>query len=148
MKRVDFRKLLLVWYCRTQFKNIRFTNWFEVNLEMLFTLLCWQGCKGGSDDWACCSQKNKCGVGEGDCDLDRECQAGLMCGRDNCQDFHTLADSAADCCFEKSKSRVNLHLKYTIVKNDIKEFNNYWKVNNFHQDDFLWPLSNKHELPL
>ena len=32
----------------------------------------------------CCTSSNPCGVGEGDCDNDNECQSGLKCGTDNC----------------------------------------------------------------
>ena len=38
-------------------------------------------CTGGDD---CCSQDNKCGLGEGDCDHDSDCLPGLRCGLDNC----------------------------------------------------------------
>ena len=31
-----------------------------------------------------CTTSNLCGVGEGDCDSDEECTAGLKCGSNNC----------------------------------------------------------------
>merc|ERR1711937_942524 len=55
-------------------------------------------CNGDGNAWSCCSSTNKCGVGEGDCDGDHECQTGLKCGQDNCKAFHPGAHSAADCC--------------------------------------------------
>ena len=33
---------------------------------------------------------------------DAECQAGLVCGKNNCLPFHHLADATADCCTESS----------------------------------------------
>ena len=54
--------------------------------------------------------KNVCGVGDGDCDLDskKPCGPGLRCGVDNCKQFHEIAGGflglfggfpkSADCC--------------------------------------------------
>merc|ERR1719397_715090 len=53
---------------------------------------------GGTSDWAFCSSSNLCFEGQGDCDSDSHCQPGLMCGKDNCRDFHPTAHKAADCC--------------------------------------------------
>jgi len=55
-------------------------------------------CNGDDNAWTCCSSTNKCGLGEGDCDRDDDCKAGLKCGEDNCKDFHNGAMYAADCC--------------------------------------------------
>ena len=66
---------------------------------------------GGADD--CCTQGRKCGAGgtpqmfqlfslttisagQGDCDSDLDCLAGLVCGRDNCRGAGF--DSTDDCC--------------------------------------------------
>jgi len=52
----------------------------------------------GQDNWLlkeCCSEERPCGVGEGDCDNDNECEGELTCGRNNCADFPS---SRADCC--------------------------------------------------
>ena len=46
----------------------------------------------------CCTTETPCGLEGGDCDGDTECQEGLKCGEDNCQDFHKGAWSSADCC--------------------------------------------------
>ena len=43
----------------------------------------------------CCSEENPCGVGEGDCDHDNECEGELTCGKNNCADFPS---PKADCC--------------------------------------------------
>merc|ERR1719347_2195256 len=54
---------------------------------------------GSSDDWAYCTSSDRCGEGEGDCDTDRDCRAGLICGDNNCRDIHGYqATKEADCC--------------------------------------------------
>merc|ERR1719317_208541 len=50
-------------------------------------------CNGGED---CCTEEEVCGLGEGDCDTDAQCAAGLVCGKENCQG--TSYDSTDDCC--------------------------------------------------
>ena len=55
-------------------------------------------------DMNCCSAGRPCGIGEGDCDYDGDCQNGLRCGTDNCfVDFPTPYgynwEIMADCCF-------------------------------------------------
>merc|ERR1719347_2478291 len=53
--------------------------------------------------WNGCSKSKPCGVGQGDCDGDHECQAGTKCGLDNCRDFNARAHPLADCCVGDSK---------------------------------------------
>jgi len=48
----------------------------------------------------CCTSANTCGVGEGDCDNNPDCQPGLVCGSNNCRQFHPAAPSWADCCWD------------------------------------------------
>jgi len=57
---------------------------------------CRQRCGGGD---SCCTRANQCSLGEGDCDEDRDCRPGLVCGRDNCrgQGF----DGTDDCCRQR-----------------------------------------------
>jgi len=43
----------------------------------------------------CCSTRNQCGIGQGDCDKDSECAGSLTCGKDNCP---APFPSKADCC--------------------------------------------------
>jgi len=53
---------------------------------------------GSRDDWAFCSPYG-CSHGQGDCDYDSDCKAGLYCGVDNCYKIHgKKADPDADCC--------------------------------------------------
>jgi len=52
------------------------------------------GCKGGN--WSCCTNTNKCGDGEGDCDYDSHCKSGLVCGTNNCEGSNFL--TGEDCC--------------------------------------------------
>jgi len=52
----------------------------------------------------CCTSTNKCGVGEGDCDFNSDCQPGLSCGSNNCRQFHPAAPSWADCCWDPNTS--------------------------------------------
>merc|ERR1711983_167503 len=63
-------------------------------------------CAVGSTDWNCCSDGNPCNKGEGDCDKDSHCAAGLKCGKDNCKDFNPAAHSTADCCYEAASCAV------------------------------------------
>ncbi len=52
-------------------------------------------------DKECCSDDNKCQVGEGDCDSSSECEGDLVCGRNNCKDFSHHWPSDYDCCQSK-----------------------------------------------
>merc|ERR1712228_943589 len=55
--------------------------------------------KGTLKDWAYCSKKNPCGIGEGDCDGNDQCKSGLQCGVDNCKSLYPDdAHPYADCC--------------------------------------------------
>ena len=44
----------------------------------------------------CCSEEHPCHAGEGDCDFDSDCQAGLECGSANC--FGPGFETNDDCC--------------------------------------------------
>lgn len=56
---------------------------------------------GGPNDWSYCTSNRKCSLGQGDCDSDNDCAAGMTCGQDNCRSFHPTASPAADCCYDK-----------------------------------------------
>jgi len=49
-------------------------------------------------DWAYCTSSKPCDEGRGDCDYDRDCKMGLICGENNCKDFDSQAHPYADCC--------------------------------------------------
>ena len=57
-------------------------------------------CTGGSSEELsrCCDPSQPCGLGEGDCDDDDDCQGSLVCGSNNCD--QSLFWSKADCCEE------------------------------------------------
>ena len=58
-----------------------------------------RACNATNNDTDCCTLSNNCGVGEGDCDTDSECDAGLLCGSDNCKSFDSSwFYSDFDCC--------------------------------------------------
>ncbi len=46
----------------------------------------------------CCTRVTPCGPGEGDCDSDSDCAAGLACGSDNCVVGADAFDPTDDCC--------------------------------------------------
>ena len=48
-----------------------------------------------------CTSANQCGLNQGDCDLDDECQTGFECGSNNCPDSLGF-DENEDCCVEAS----------------------------------------------
>jgi len=56
---------------------------------------------GASDDGSFCSPSKKCSVGQGDCDKDDDCAAGLTCGSNNCRSFNPTAAPTMDCCYDK-----------------------------------------------
>eukprot|EP00931_Biecheleriopsis_adriatica_P083864 TRINITY_DN5754_c0_g2_i2.p1 TRINITY_DN5754_c0_g2~~TRINITY_DN5754_c0_g2_i2.p1 ORF type:complete len:951 (-),score=73.54 TRINITY_DN5754_c0_g2_i2:370-3222(-) len=44
-------------------------------------------------------ESNACGLGDGDCDNDAHCGGDLVCGTDNCREFHSSLPASADCCY-------------------------------------------------
>lgn len=57
-----------------------------------------QKCNGEEGTGCCCTAENPCELGGGDCDKDSECSGDLVCGYNNCRDFHQNAGSTHDCC--------------------------------------------------
>merc|ERR1711928_221904 len=47
-------------------------------------------------DWDCCSPDAPCSEGEGDCEVDADCQGSLRCGYNNCGDNDPTG--VMDCC--------------------------------------------------
>jgi hypothetical protein len=67
-------------------------------------------CNGaGHIDYNCCSSRNLCGKGMGDCDFNNDCFLGLKCGTNNCwRDFGVGNwESQADCCYGISQVYLN-----------------------------------------
>ena len=48
---------------------------------------------------SCCSENDKCGIDEGDCDTAKDCEDGLICGNNNCKQKSGFEwDNNDDCC--------------------------------------------------
>ena len=50
------------------------------------------------DNFGNCTDSNRCGEDEGDCDNDSECKEGHKCGTNNCRSLPSL--SFYDCCYK------------------------------------------------
>ena len=48
--------------------------------------------------WSCCTVLSRCGINQGDCDSDDECEGTLTCAIGNCVGH--LFPANADCCQE------------------------------------------------
>ena len=70
-------------------------NSFLKSLHMSWKLLA-PRCSASNTDHQCCTKEEKCSIGEGDCDLDDDCQEGLICGVDNCDSG--FPGTEYDCC--------------------------------------------------
>ena len=70
----------------------------ELSHESFFDC-CYKPCEGND----CCSDDNLCGINQGDCDFDHQCQFGLRCGSNNCPASLGF-ESEFDCCFQGCKS--------------------------------------------
>ena len=64
-------------------------------------------------DWSFCTPSNLCSVGEGDCDEDADCVAGLSCGTDNCY-LYGAPDTESDCC----ETGLGLELELGLLRAD------------------------------
>ena len=59
-------------------------------------------------DYNCCTSANPCGLNQGDCDSDSDCQGDLRCGLDNCMDVAPgFTDALADCCIDGLRHHVS-----------------------------------------
>ena len=58
---------------------------------------CPSDCGGAHKDFACCSEKCPCLQGEGDCDFNSHCKAGLFC-HDNLDNCGAEFPEGFDCC--------------------------------------------------
>ena len=81
-------------------------------------------CKGrnypGGDE--CCESEDpegsKCTEGQGDCDSDGGCAGDLVCGTDNCREYHSGASSSDDCCTKPQGSGEGFELIQGLGKMD------------------------------
>ena len=74
-------------------------GYWDKNSQILFLSLI--ACTGGD---SCCTPENKCGIDEGDCDNDNDCQDGLVCGSNNCSNKSGDDwESSDDCCYAPTK---------------------------------------------
>ena len=62
-------------------------------------------CKGIND--GCCTEANPCVEGDGDCDNDKQCQGGLVCGKNNCPKKSPFVNPHGkdDCCTRPGEDR-------------------------------------------
>ena len=69
-------------------------------------------CKGDDD---CCGRNGDlCGKGEGDCDKDKHCKHGLVCGFNNCEG--NGFDPTDDCCDGKLLgAEIIKHMKFHLL---------------------------------
>ena len=49
-------------------------------------------------EFTCRPGSTPCGLGDGDCNADADCQGALVCGQDNCGGSGGLWDPSDDCC--------------------------------------------------
>ena len=91
-------------FCQDENNNLE-CNWdggdcCGDNLNTQFCSHC--DCLNG--DVNICTAENPCGLEEGDCDYDNECQPGLTCGTNNCPRYLGL-DETIDCCFKPDQCK-------------------------------------------
>ena len=63
-------------------------------------------CHPANNNQTCCTSSSPCGLREGDCDNDDECDGDLVCGDNNC----AAGDSNMDCCTSKCNINILLNL--------------------------------------
>ena len=90
---------------------------------MTFYILISATCMGGD---SCCKETNKCDVGEGDCDRDKDCLEGLLCGFNNCPlprgFWDDEWDRYDDCCYKSGNDEFN---KAFVIKKVILNLKNF-----------------------
>jgi len=107
------------------------------------------------EDWSCCTTASPCSEGQGDCDIDSECAAGLKCGDNNCKDFRNEAKNNADCCIPiypttltVSSKQENKKIKYLmgVYKKISKPYNGkpVWLLKKGILDNDVFLLYNGH----
>merc|ERR1712159_455656 len=84
----------------TIYANERGGCWCEQNMNSVsasstYKTCYLQGKRCTGEDNGCCTKDTPCGLGEGDCDSDKECAGSLTCGNDNCP-----WGDGDDCCID------------------------------------------------
>ena len=74
-----------------------------------------------SSNWSKCSLTSICSLGDGDCDVDSECEGALVCGEDNCES----GPAGMDCC-EIYRGEKFPRLKLFIQSN-IRIYSRMWR---------------------
>ena len=74
-----------------------------------------QLCNGVEGTGNCCTGENPCDLGGGDCDSDTDCSGNLVCGYDNCKDFHANAGETHDCCMNPKGTTNLFHPIFTRI---------------------------------
>ncbi len=62
----------------------------------------------------CCTPEKPCGKNDGDCDIDEDCEHGLMCGEDNCIYKNAYFNAGDDCCIDSMEFVYNY--RYRVEK--------------------------------
>jgi hypothetical protein len=78
-------------------------------LNHIFTLHYSTGfrCGGRNYDKAkCCTAEEPCRDGEGDCDSNDDCDDGLVCGQNNCNQFGDFYHQKDDCCTKMNPGKI------------------------------------------
>ena len=75
------------------------TNNCPASFGFAFNLDCCMPQQSVGHEHFCRSNFNPCGIDEGDCDSNYECQGGLVCGSNNCPPSLGF-DSEVDCCYQ------------------------------------------------
>merc|ERR1719402_677192 len=94
-------------------KNGYTKNWCPTSLKSSGEYKDWDlcypgdcaGCVGQAD--GCCTPDTPCGVNEGDCDDDDDCERDLLCGKDNCPSEGFMWNSADDCCYKSEWAQLS-----------------------------------------
>jgi len=142
------------WYpplTKEGWNNPNSLNWFEqFPTKRQFRRLGNPKCNSNtwdSYDSGCCSTSEPCGIGEGDCDNDSDCQEGLSCGDNNC--VGTGFTKQADCCYGNATayndgdymSEILVELRNEYLKEAIEFFDegniDFWKETHPGNDDPL-----------
>ena len=78
--------------------NISNVSYIQPLFELCCHTIAVHKCDPGKGDKSCCTKRNQCKEGEGDCDADSQCKGNLVCGKNNCKKWNPAARADFDCC--------------------------------------------------